>query len=126
MRNKKFKVLIVDDEELLVGVYHQGLEFAGYEVESASNGLEAIEKIQRTHPDMILLDLLMPGMDGFGVLKNIKQNKELKEIPIIVLSNLSEDANKSESMRLGAVDFVIKSDISPSQLVDKIKLHLKQ
>jgi DNA-binding response OmpR family regulator len=115
------KILIADDEKFINRAYSDTLQRAGYEVIVALNGEEALEKITKEKPDLILLDLIMPKMNGFEVLKKVKSHLKLKDIPVLVLSNLSQETDEAELKRLGAVDFLVKSDISLEELLTRIK-----
>ena len=90
MPKKKIKILVVEDEEFLLQLYEMKLEESGYDVLMASNGAEGFSLAQLEKPDLILLDLLMPDVDGYGMLKQLKSMKETKNIPVIIFSNLSQ------------------------------------
>ena len=101
--------------------YRDGLERAGYDVTVANNGQDALGAITLVKPDIVLLDLIMPKMNGFEVLKAIKADPALASIPVIVLSNLSQVTDESEVRRLGATDFLIKADYSLKQIIEKVE-----
>ncbi len=114
------KVLIAEDDKFLSSAYRVKLTKAGFEVQMASDGNEAIAALQTFTPDIILLDLIMPVKDGFTVLAEIKANDSLKNIPVIVASNLGQKEDIEKSRQLGAVDFVVKSDLSLEGVIEKI------
>lgn len=119
MSNKK-KILVVEDETVLQDVYKLILESDGYEVCTANNGEEGLHQIKVLKPDIVLLDIFMPKMDGKELLRNI----DLSNYPgmrIIVYSNLSDKATESEVIALGAHDFVLKSSFTPNDLLELIK-----
>jgi DNA-binding response OmpR family regulator len=118
------KIVLADDEQFISIAYSDGLSRAGYEVVVAHDGEEALEKIRAEHPDLILLDLMMPKVNGFDVLKAVKMDAQLQNIPVIILSNLSQQTDAEEVRRLGAVDFIVKSDISLEQLIERIQSRL--
>jgi len=119
------KIVLADDEKFIAKAYAEGLSRAGFEVSSAADGTKALELVQSIMPDLVLLDLIMPGMTGFEVLKKIKSDANLKKIPVMILSNLSQETDKDEATKLGAQDFIIKSDSSLAEVVDKVKNFLK-
>ena len=117
------KVLIAEDDPMVTKLYQAKFGLEGFETVHASNGEEALEKLPEK-PDIILLDLMMPIMDGFEFLEKIKEKPEYKNIPIIVLSILGQDVDIQRAKKLGAVDYLVKSDMTPKQVVDKIREHL--
>ncbi|MFA5125024.1 MAG: response regulator [Patescibacteria group bacterium] len=114
-------ILMVEDDEVLLRalylVFHEG----GFTIATATDGETALRMAERTKPDIILLDLLLPKMNGFEFLKNIKANANLRSIPVVVLSNLGDDDNVKKAKDLGAVDYFIKADTDLSVLNDKVK-----
>lgn len=123
MNNKK--VLIVEDDSFLQGLASTKLEKEGFSVVAAASGDEAIKLLATSTPDCILLDLVLPGMDGYEVLKNIRQSATTSKIPVIVFSNLSEEKDIKQAKDLGATDFMIKSNFTLDELSDRIKEILK-
>lgn len=115
------KVLVVEDDRFLISAYRAKLTKSGFEVQMASDGEEALTVLQSFHPDVILLDLVMPRKDGFATLAEIKQHADLKDIPVIVASNLGQKEDIDKAMGLGATDFIIKSDLSMDDLVAKLE-----
>lgn len=115
------KILVVEDDQMLVEIYQKKFESAGFEVETACNGTVALKKVQKFSPDLVLLDLVMPEEDGFEVLRKIKKNPATKDLKVIIFSNLSQDEDKEKAQELGAVGFITKSDFTPQQVVEKVK-----
>ena len=114
-------ILIAEDEDILVNVLKDRFEAEGWSVTVAKDGVEAMEAIGKSKFDLILLDLLMPQKDGFEVLKEVKGNPELKNLPIIVLSNLGGDEDIKKAMALGADDYFVKTQHPMSEIVEKAK-----
>jgi two-component system alkaline phosphatase synthesis response regulator PhoP len=118
-------VLIVEDEDFLIRALKDNLTAEGYKVDIAKDGEEAIEKIEKKKPNLILLDILMPKKDGFYVLKEIKKNAEWKLIPVIVLSNLGEDTSIKRALEMGADDYFVKSQHPIQEIIEKVKDYLE-
>lgn len=114
------KILIVEDDTFLQGLAATKLGKEGYQVFTASNSDEATARIEENTPDFVLLDLMLPGTDGFGVLKKIRENIKLAKTPVIIFSNLSEDKDIEKAKALGANDFMIKSNFTLEELAEKI------
>ena len=125
INKKKIKILLSEDDKFISRAYTDGLTRAGFSVITAYDGEEALEKIKNENPDLILLDLIMPTKNGFEVLEEIKKDKELSKIPIVILSNLGQDTDIQKGRDLGAEDYLIKSNFSMSEVVGKIKKYLK-
>jgi len=118
-------VLIVEDEEFLAKTLEDNLVSEGFTVELAMDGEEAMEKIEKNKPNLILLDLLLPKKDGFFVLNQVKQNPEWKLIPVVVLSNLGDDTDIKKALELGADDYFVKSQHPVQEVVEKVKKYLE-
>lgn len=125
IESKKLKIVLAEDDKFISRAYKDGLERAGFIVIQATDGDQAIEKAKQEMPDIILLDLIMPVKNGFEALKGIKANEATKNIPIIILSNLGQDSDIEKGRELGAADYMIKSNFSMNEVIDKIKTHLK-
>lgn len=127
IRRKVFtmsKILIVEDNQVLVKMYKIKLDLEGFQVETASEGQEGLEKLNDFSPDLILLDLAMPGMDGFEFLEELRKNEKLKEITVIIFSNLGQESDIKRAKELGAKDYLIKVNLTPRQVVEKIRQYL--
>lgn len=112
------KILIVDDEESILKMYGEAL--TAHELITAVNGTEAIEKAEKELPDLILLDIIMPEMNGLDVLDKLKDNKETASIPVIILTNLPEEASADKARSLGAKDYFVKAEFEPEKLANKV------
>jgi DNA-binding response OmpR family regulator len=119
------KILIIEDDSFLQGLEANKLEKEGYEIITASTGKEGIMKIYEPNISMILLDLVLPDVDGFDILQKIRETASLKTIPVIVFSNLSEDKDIERSQKLGATDFMVKSNFTLDELVKYVNKFLK-
>lgn len=115
------KILIVEDNLVISKMWQNKLNKAEYDVYLAANGSEGLQKAAETRPDLILLDVLMPGIDGFTVCQQLKANTELKKIPVVFLSNLMQSNLEEKAKEAGAIKFLNKSNISPTDLVEKIR-----
>lgn len=120
------KIIIVEDEQVLQKALSIELLGAEFQVLSALDGQAGLALIQKEKPDLVLLDLTMPKMPGFEVLKNLKADPATKSIPVIILSNLGQDEDKEKGMSLGAADYFVKSSTDLSVLSEKIKKMLKK
>lgn len=114
-------ILVVEDTELLRRMYSDRLQQDGYRVVSAADGLEALSILRSDTPDLILLDLVMPKMSGLEILDLIKRDPRLKNIPVMILSNLGQDADIQRGLEMGAFDYMIKNDVRPADVSEKIK-----
>lgn len=121
---KKNKILLIEDEVYLLKIYGNKLRRNNFDVSLATTGDEGLHKVITEKPDLILLDLILPGKDGFRVLEEIKKNPETKKIPIIILSNLGQKSDIERGISLGASDYLVKADVSLPHLVEKIKKYL--
>ncbi|PWB38535.1 MAG: response regulator [Parcubacteria group bacterium] len=119
------KVIIVEDDEFLSKMYATKLDLEGFVVQEATSGLSGLKAIQKEKPDMVLLDLNLPEMDGFEVLRRMKEDSETKDIPVLVLTNYSQKDKIDRCLNLGAVDYLIKAHFVPSEVITKIKMILK-
>jgi len=119
------KVLIVEDEKILADVEAEEFRSRGYEVQVAENGDEAMGQVKTFKPDLIVLDLIMPKKGGLAVLKELKDDPELKDIPVVVLTNLSEDKSVKDAMELGAADYFVKTENAIYEMADKAQNYLK-
>jgi CheY-like chemotaxis protein len=115
------KVLIVDDTEFYQKAYKNKLLSSGYVANVANNGVEALKSIMTDKPDLILLDLMMPVMDGFKVLQTVRASPDLKLIPVIVFSAKGASEEISKALEAGATDFLVKATTTPNKVVEKIK-----
>lgn len=118
--NKK-KILLIEDDRFLAGMYAAKLELEGFQVMSVESGEEGLTLINSTPPDILLLDIILPGIDGFTVLKQLKADPKTEKIPIILLTNLGKREDVDRGLGLGANDYLIKAHFMPSEVINKIK-----
>ena len=118
------KILIVEDDKFLRELISRKLAKEGFEIAEAIDGEEGIQKAAEFLPDLILLDLILPGIDGFGSLEKIKENTQTMHIPVVILSNLGQKDEVERGLKLGAIDFLIKAHFTPEEIVEKIRLIL--
>ncbi len=123
--NKKIKILIIEDDLFLLGMYTTKFEIENFKVFSAEDGEKGLRLAEKESPDIILLDIVLPGMDGFEVLKKLKSNSATKDTPVILLTNLSQKSEIEKGLSLGASDYLIKAHFIPSEVVEKIKTIIK-
>jgi len=114
-------ILIIEDDEFLRSLINTKLTAEGFTVDAAPDGETGIKKIKKDKPDLVLLDLLLPGIDGFEVLTKAREDEATKSIPIIILSNLDQKGEIDRGIKLGATDFLIKSQITSAEIIEKIK-----
>ncbi len=125
-KDKKSKVLIVEDDEFLRVLTAKRLEKEGYQVAVAVDGESALTVAGESNPNLILLDLLLPGVNGFEVLGQLKKSDKLKSIPVIVFSNLGQKEDIEKAQKLGAVDYLIKANFTLDDVMVKIKERLNK
>lgn len=114
-------ILLVDDDLTLLEMYEDRLKAEGFSIVRATNGQEALQKAREIKPALIILDIMMPKVNGFDVLKDLRADNEYKDIPIIVLTALIQDVDKAQGKKLGATDYIIKSETMPGEVIAKIK-----
>lgn len=114
------KILIVEDEEFLSDMYKIKFEQSGYTAIVARDGLEGFELAKKEQPDLVLLDLILPKLDGFKVLAKLRQEASTKKIKVIILSNLGQSDEVNKGMKTGADGYFIKANLTPSQLLEKV------
>lgn len=125
MNGKKRKLLIVEDDKMIGSMYRTKLEQDGFIVLAAEDGSQGLEMAIRDKPDLIMLDVIMPQLDGFSVLQELRTNASTKQTPIIMLTNLGTDEDKAKGQKLGATDYIVKANLTPSQVSELIKKYLK-
>ena len=118
---EKTKVLLIEDDKMIIDMYTLKFTQEGYEVFQAENGKDGLASALKNQPDVILLDIILPQMDGFSVLKELKEDNNLKKTPVILLTNLGQDGDVKKGLELGATDYLIKANFTPAQVVDKVK-----
>jgi len=114
------KVLIIEDEEIMIDLLQKKLAKEGYEISIARDGEKGLEVMKEVKPDLILLDIIMPKMGGFEVMEEMNKNKELKKIPVVVISNSGQPVELDRAQKLGAKDWLIKTEFDPQEVIDKV------
>lgn len=122
----KTTILLVEDDDMLRGMYSEKFARAGYEIQTATNGEDAIEVLEKCEPDLFLLDIIMPKMDGFQLLKHLRKDKKYAKVPVIMLTNLGQIDDIRKGEKLGANDYFVKANHTPSEVVKKVKTFLKE
>lgn len=118
--SSKIKVLVIEDDQFLRDLLSTKLERENFDVATAMDGPEALEKIQEVKADIVLLDIILPGIDGFEILKRMKSSPSHKSIPVVLLSNLGQEADVERGKALGANDYLIKSNFTIDEIIEKI------
>jgi len=121
MPDKKIKILLVEDDSFLLSMYTTKFELENFQVITAEDGEKGLKLAIKEPVDIILLDIILPKMNGFEVLENIKKNNELIKIPVILLTNLSQKSDIEKGLSMGADDYIIKAHFTPAEVVDKVK-----
>jgi DNA-binding response OmpR family regulator len=122
----KSKILIIEDDKFLRDLLSQKLMREGFKVLTAVEGEEGIKMMGEEAPNLVMLDLILPGLDGFDILTRLKETPELSSVPVLVLSNLGQKEDIERAMSLGAEEFLIKANFTPGEIVEKIKVILKK
>jgi len=120
-KETKIKVLIVEDDRFLRELLIRKLEGQGFIISTAVEGKEVLSKAKEELPQLILLDLILSGIDGFEVLKQIKEDSQINKIPVIILSNLGQQEEVEKGLKLGAADYLVKAHFTPDEIIGKIK-----
>ena len=115
------KVVWVEDDQFLTDIITRKLTMAKCTFFHASEGEEALKLVEREMPDVVMLDIILSGMDGFEILRRLKNDQRLKHIPVILLSNLGQKSDVEKGHSLGAVKFLIKATVTPNEIVDELK-----
>ena len=115
------KILIIEDDKFLRELISQKILKEGYDISEAVDGEKGIKGVKDVKPDLVLLDLILPGIDGFEVLSRIKADPETSKIPVIILSNLGQKDDIDRGLKMGAVDYMIKAHFTPAEIITKIR-----
>ena len=115
------KILITEDDPLMSRMYQKIFTFEGYEVIMAADGQDGLDKIRAEMPTLVLLDVMMPKLNGLEVLEKLKADPATKAIPVIMLTNLSSQQDADNAMMKGAVKYIVKSEHDPKQVADMVK-----
>ncbi|GAI13738.1 unnamed protein product [marine sediment metagenome] len=118
-------ILLIEDDPFLIEIYTTKLKEAGFSVVVATDGKEGLKKIKEKIPDLLLLDIVLPSLNGWEILREIKKNDKLNNVKIVILSNLSQKDEIEKGLKLGAAKYLIKAHYTPSEVVEEIKKILK-
>jgi DNA-binding response OmpR family regulator len=121
MTDKKIKVLLVEDDAMIIDMYLMRFQEEGYEVFHTDKGSEALEIAEHQKPDIALLDVMLPEIDGFTILRELKSNDKTKNIPVLMLTNLGQESDQDKGEELGAEGYFIKAQHTPTEIMEKIK-----
>lgn len=121
MDNYKIKILLVEDDPMIVEMYKNRLEEEGFEVLTTDKGSEVLEIAIKEKPNIVLLDVILPEIDGFSILEMLKNDNHTKNIPVMMLTNLGQEGDQNKGMNLGAVQYFIKSKHTPSDVLVEIR-----
>ncbi len=124
MVNQSKRILIIEDDKFLAKMLSRMLEANSYSIVLASSGKEGLTKVTSENPDLILLDIMLPDIDGFDVLQSLKGDEKTKKIPVVILSNLGQPEDIQQGRSLGVQDYLVKSDLSLDDVVAKVRKHL--
>lgn len=115
------KILLIEDEEIMVSLLQRKLTEEGYDFFVAGNGEEGLKLMKEVKPDLILLDIIMPKKGGFEVMEEMQQDEQIKNIPIIIISNSGQPVELDRAKELGARDWLVKTEFDPKEVVEKVK-----
>ncbi|MBU1164744.1 response regulator [Patescibacteria group bacterium] len=122
----KTKILVIEDDKSLVNILKQAFDSKEFEIILAVDAKVGLEKVKSAKPDLVILDILLPGESGFEVLDNIKKDEETKDTPVMILSNLGQDREIKTGLSMGAEDYMVKADFTIDEVVEKVKKLLKK
>jgi len=125
-KKNKSKVLIVEDDSFLLGMYSTKFKKEDFQVLIAEDGEKGLRLAGKEKPSIILLDIILPKVDGFEVLEKLKSQKETKDIPVLLLTNLNQQDDSKKGLSLGAEDYLIKAHFMPSEVVNKVKEYIRK
>lgn len=125
MATKKPTVALIEDDPLIAEMYMTKFTKEGYDIQHAADGAAGLALVKQHTPDIILLDIIMPKMDGFQVLQELRKDSNFKKTPVIMLTNLGQEEDVQKGRALGATDYFIKTNFTPAAIVDKVKGILK-
>lgn len=114
------KILLIEDEEIMISLLQRKLTVEGYEISVTRDGEEGLKAMREVRPDLILLDIIMPKMGGFEVMEEMQKDKTLAKIPVIVISNSGQPVEIDRAKKIGAKDWLIKTEFDPQEVIDKV------
>jgi DNA-binding response OmpR family regulator len=126
MADNKGTILLIEDDAFISGMYQTKLAMLGYTIRVAADGEQGWQELERALPDLLLLDIVLPKKDGFEVLSDVRRHPQMKDLPIILLTNLGQKPDVQKGLELGADDYIIKAHFTPSEVVEKIERMLKR
>lgn len=115
------KIFLVEDDPFLVDIYSTKFKKLGYDVVNSAGGEEIIAKLQEAKPDVLILDIVLPNIDGWEILRRVKADDRLKGLKVIILSNLGQEEEIKKGMELGAVKYLVKAHLNPSEVIEEIR-----
>jgi len=118
-------IFLVEDDQYLVDIYITKLEKEGFEVDLARDGQEALDFLEKNKPDLLILDIVIPSVDGWEILRRIRKEERLKSLPVIILSNLNQKREVMKGINLGATKYLIKAHYTPSEILEEVREMLK-
>lgn len=121
MRNEGARILIIEDEAALSNILRERLSDLGYQVSVAIQGEEGWQKTKDERPDIVLLDIILPRLDGFIYLRRLRAHKQLKDVPVMILSNLGQDSDMEQGKELGAMDYIVKSNHTIDAVIERVE-----
>ncbi|MFA4941508.1 MAG: response regulator [Patescibacteria group bacterium] len=121
----KKKILIVEDDQMIASMYKTKFEADGFDCLMANEGPSGLEMVKKEKPDLVMLDVMLPQLDGFSILKEIKSDSKTKGTPVIMLTNLGTEEDKAKGQKMGAIDYLVKASLTPAEISKKIKEYLK-
>lgn len=124
MPETRAKILLIEDEEMLANMYEVKFQNEGFDITKALDGASGLELAKTIKPDLVLLDVIMPKMDGFSVLKSIREDAGIKDLPVILLTNLGQDEDVQKGKELGVVGYLVKANVTPAEVVEAAKREL--
>lgn len=123
--NPKKTLLVIEDDLFLIRAYQVKFEKEGFNVLVATEGTSALAYLQKDPPDLIMLDLMLPGISGFDVLTEIRKNDKWKDVPVIILTNLGQEQDKKRGEEFGVKDYIVKANVKIAEVVERVKQQLK-
>lgn len=122
--DKTKQILLVEDEEVLADLLERKLREEGYEVRVAEDGEVGLRKMREIKPDLVLLDIVMPKLGGFEVMEQVRADENISDVPIMIISNSGQPVELDRAKELEAIDWLIKTDFDPQEVIDKVKKHI--
>lgn len=126
MAARKHTILLVEDDQMLATMYQTKFSMEGLSIQVANDGQAGLDRARELKPSVILLDIILPKLDGFAVLKELKNDAKTKDIPVIMLTNLGQDEDIRKGKELGADDYFVKSNHTPGEIVEKVRTLMKK